>query len=142
MNNIDDSCKTLQQYRFALLQYRFDLSRDERANVGILLKTLDSSLVMFKALDNFSRLSLFFGTGFNVDGFKNIMENIAHSLSTYKDSRFPQLKKTRLDDIMKDLAPPGTCFIWSRIMSGVHRDVENRFDKLFVELVDMGKGTC
>ena len=125
----------MTSYHFAILRYVHDVSTEEFVNIGVVMWISERSQLLFRVNERFSRLSCFFK---DIDGhsYRQMVRNLkraSHEVATgdiFKDA--PNHPFEIFHEIVQEDA---SCFQWSRLMSGISKDAEERFKELFEEFV-------
>ena len=128
-------------YHFAILRYVHDVSTEEFVNIGVAMWIRGRSQLLFRVNERFSRLSDFF-KDFDLSSYRKMVYNLksAADLKWVSDDVATAFlfknSGDRPSEIFNEIArKDASCFQWSRLMSGITQDVENRFEELFEEFV-------
>ena len=131
----------MTSYHFSILRYVHDASTEEFVNIGVAMWMPDRSKLLFRVNERISRLSNFFK---DIDGpsYRQMICNIKSASdfewasdnidTAYLSKNAADYASEVFDGIVREDA---SCFQWSRLMSGISKDAERRFDELFEEFV-------
>lgn len=128
-------------YHFAILRYVHDVSAEEFANIGLAMWMPNRCKLLFRVNERISRLSNFFK---NIDGpsYRQMIRNLkcASKFKWASDNvdtayLFENAANHASEIFAGIVRPDASCFQWSRLMSGISKDAERRFDEMFEELV-------
>ena len=122
-------------YHFAILRYVHDVSTEEFANIGVVMWIPEHSKLMFDVSERFRRISSFFK---NIDGpnYRQMVRDLKWaSREVATDYMFKDAPNHPFEIFHEIVQEDPSCFQWSRLMSGISRDAETRFEELFEEFV-------
>ena len=125
----------MTSYHFAILRYVHDVSTEEFVNIGVSMWIPERSKLLFRVNERFGRLSNFFK---DIDGhnYRQMVRSLKYSF--HEVAAVHQFKEAanHPSDIFHEIVrEDASCFQWSRLMSGISKDAEKRFEELFKEFV-------
>ena len=131
----------MTSYHFAILRYVHDVSTEEFVNIGVAMWIPDRAKLLFRVNERFDRLSGFF-KDVDVSSYGNMVHNLK-SAADFKwasddistDYLFKNTANHPLEIFHELVREDGSCFQWSRLMSGISEDAQKRFEELFEEFV-------
>jgi len=122
-------------YHFAILRYVHDVSAEEFANIGLAMWMPDRCKLLFRVNERISRLSNFF-KNIDVRSYRQMIRNIKWASDNVDTAYLFENAADHAAEIFAGIVrPDASCFQWSRLMSGISKDAERRFDELFEEFV-------
>jgi hypothetical protein len=125
----------MKSYHFAILRYVHNGSTEEFVNIGVVMWIPERSKLIFGVNERFGRLSGFF-KDLNGSSYREMVRNLKSvSDEVATNELFQDTPENPLEIFNKIVREDASCFQWSRLMSGISTDPEERFNQLYEEFV-------
>lgn len=128
-------------YHFAILRYVHDVSTEEFVNIGVVMWIPERAKLLFRVTERCGRLFSFF-KNIDKDSYRKMIRNLKWTaeLKWASDNvatahLFENTANNPLEIFHEIVKEDASCFQWSRLMSGITKDVVRRFEELFEEFV-------